>query len=563
MRYASSTKAPNKSAGRWLGLLAVGIASGTAVYAYPRIFKEEPVAPQHVDVEFETPRKQPTSKEDNRDLISPQHIQVKKSWEHPGVYAWGSNAGKVAAPDSNESVIKNPRRISYFDGQLLRDLKLDQKFGAAVTENGDLVQWGAGFSKTIASPIVTLKGKDLVKLSLSKDRVIALSSSGSVYSVPVAAADQESGEKPPSSSWIPFWSTPSAISYRTLKPENLGWDEKVTDISSGLEHCLLLTSKGRVFSAASSSEDFPSRGQLGIPGLSWATRPQEVPYDQPHEITTLRGVDVAQIAAGDFHSLVLDKLGGVFSFGDNSTGQLGFEPQPESPHINVPSPLSFNNLYSGTAMIPRVTSIAAGGLNSYFTVDAAKTTNRGNTADSQPRPGPANIVADTWACGEGLHGGLGTGKWTHISSEPTKVKALSNLSEFDEKRNQVVPIKLSSLSAGSTHACAVLGNETNTAASRQRSDNATNWGLDVVWWGGNEFYQLGTGKRNNISTPTYIGPLDGEEGDAKRAIKGDVNRFQLAPRTTVRLGEGGKGRKASVEQRVECGRYVTAVYSAT
>lgn len=548
-RYASSTREPRRSKGRLLGLLAVGVASGVAVFAYPYLTQQGPIGPQQAKVEFERPRKRPVSKEDNREQISSQHSQVKKSWENPGVYAWGSNTGKVVAPDSNETVIKTPRRIPYFDGRILRDLRLDENFGAAVTENGDLVQWGAGFSKTRMSPTVTLKGKDLVKISLSRDRVLALSSSGSVYSVPVAAADQDSGEKPLSSSWVPFWSNASSISYRVLKPKNLGWREKVIDISSGLEHCLLLTSKGRVFAAASSTEGFPSRGQMGVPGLSWTTRPRQDAYDQPHELDTLN--NVAQIATGDFHSVVLDKQGRIFSFGDNAVGQLGFEPEPEAPHVDAPSPVSFSKLYSGSKLLPRVTSIAAGGSNSYFTVDATKTPSQGS---GLPRE-PSNIVADTWACGEGIHGSLGTGKWTHISSQPTKIKALSGLSEFDEKRNTLVPIGLSRLSVGSTHACAVLGNATSTATSRQSSGNDTNWGFDVLWWGGNDRYQLGTGKKNNVSTPIYIGALGGEAGDA--------SRLQIAPRTTTRLGEGGKGRTATLEQRVECGRYATAVYSAT
>jgi hypothetical protein len=40
------------------------------------------------------------------------------------------------------------------------------------------------------------------------------------------------------------------------------------------------------------------------------------------------------------------------------------------------------------------------------------------------------------------------------------------------------------------------------------------------------------------------------------------SRLQITPRKTVCLGEGGSGRKTSVEQRVECGRYVTAIYSS-
>jgi alpha-tubulin suppressor-like RCC1 family protein len=531
------------------------------VVAYPILYPAEPPpAPKRAELEFEKPRKQTASKEENRDSVSSQHVQVKKSWENPGVYAWGSNTGKVAAPESNEAVIKTPRRIPYFDGQILRDLKMDKNFGAAVTEKGDLVQWGAGFSKEKPEPAITLAGKDLLKVSLSRDRIIALSSSGSVYSIPVARSDQESGEKQSvSSSWLPFWSSVSPISYRTLQPD-LKAGERVTDIKSGLEHCLLLTSKGRVFASASSSEGYPTRGQLGVPGLTWATRPPG-PYDAPHELGTLKGFDVKEIAAGDYHSMVLDKEGRLFGFGDNSTGQLGLEPQSEAPFIDAPSLVPVNTLYKGTGQTPQITSIAAGGSNSFFTVDATK---RPAADGSKPtdivRAGnTAPVTADTWACGEGIYGSLGTGRWTHVSEAPTKIKALSNLREFDEKSNKVVPIRLSRLSVGSTHAAAVMDNVTEVSAKTNGSEHDTNYGADVLWWGGNEHYQLGTGKRNNVANPVYIAPLD---GTAVKGLKGGEHRFQIAPRTTVRLGRGGQGRKAVVEQRVECGRYVSAVYSA-
>jgi hypothetical protein len=52
------------------------------------------------------------------------------------VYAWGSNSGRVVAPDLDVLNIKAPRRIPYFDGKLLRDLKLDRDFGATVTSMG-------------------------------------------------------------------------------------------------------------------------------------------------------------------------------------------------------------------------------------------------------------------------------------------------------------------------------------------------------------------------------------------------------------------------------------------
>ena len=517
--------------------------------AYAEAPSDEP------EIIIEKPKKKKgASKEQNRDLISSQHLQVKKSWENPGVYIWGSNTGKVAAPNSNDVYVKSPRRIPFFDDILLRDIKLDRNFGAAVLENGDLVQWGKGYSEDVEEPTVTLRGKDLKEIAISRDRVIGISKDGAIYSIPVAKKDQADGIKPSESSWIPFWNGKSNISYRTLKPDKMGYREKVTAISGGLEHVLLLTSNGRVFSAASGTEDFPSRGQLGVPGVSWTTRP-EGRYDMCHEITTLRGFEIIKIATGDHHSMVLDKEGRVFSFGDNSSGQLGFDYSSESPHIDAPSLLPISKLYQGTGQTPKITSIAAGGVNSFLTVDATRVAGPGeNTSDVRTL---GRVVADTWACGRGLVGTLGNGRWTHMQGTPTKIPALSGLFEYDEKKRAAIPIRMRDITVGSTHAAATMDNVTYLDASEKSNENDTNWGADVVWWGGNEFYQLGTGKRNNVATPIYIKPLD-MDAEIEVGRKGEQHRFHVTPRHTVKV-KGG--RKVSMEQRIECGRNVTAVYS--
>jgi alpha-tubulin suppressor-like RCC1 family protein len=538
--------------GRTAGILFSLTVGGGFLYAlgYPRNLYAE-VIPAPAEVKFEEPRRKASSREENRDLISSQHLQVKKSWENPGVYCWGSNSGKLIY-DSDEPNIKLPRRLPYFDGKLLRDLKLDRNFGAVITENGDLLQWGTGYSTETLEPTATLRGKDLVKLAISRDRIIALASGGEVYSIPASQADQNEGPKPSENSWIPFWKGRSRISYRKIHPSNLSWGEKVLDISSGLEHCLLLTSRGRVFSAASATEDFPTKGQLGVSGLTWTTRP-EGPHDQPHEITTLRGFEIVKIAAGDYHSLTVDNQGRVFAFGDNSLGQLGFDYNPEAPTVDAPSLLAIDRLYKGTNMVPRVTNVAAGGVNSFFTVDATRVAGQ---REDDPR-GLGRITADTWSCGQGIWGGLGTGRWTHVQGTPTKIKALSGLFEYDEIKNAVVPIRLAHLSVGSTHMSAVMSNISHVGATDRSSENDTNWGADVLWWGGNEFYQLGTGKRNNVSNPVYIAPMD-VEADKEKGRR-EEHRFQITPRKNIRFN----GRSVSVEQRIECGRGVTAVYSGT
>jgi len=526
---------------------------------FREVHAEEP--PQEQELTFEAPRRKPVSEEDNRNMISSQHLQVQKSWENPGVYLWGSNSGKVVAPDSSESFIKTPLRMPFFDGKLLRDIKVDRTFAAAIDEKGDLLQWGAAFSKEAIQPTKTLQGKNLASLALSRDRIIALSASGDVYSIPVSQQEQKNGPKPATGSWIPFWSPSDSMSYRVRTPQDLGWNERVTAISSGLEHALMLTSSGRVFSFASGTQDFPQRGQLGVPGLTWETRPAGA-FDKPHEITTLKGFPIQHIATGDFHSLVSDASGRAFAFGDNSAGQLGFEFNPEAMFVDAPSLLPTQKLYAGTAQQASVTNVFAGGNTSFLTIEAVKPVV--SARDS------TRVQADTWAFGFGLTGQLGNGRWVHNQATPVKIPTFSGLYEFDENTNSVIPIKLAYMSIGGSHAAAVMDNVASVAVSgktKKLTENDTNWGRDILFWGNNEFYQIGTGKRNNAATPTYIQPLDqaAEQerassvlGWSKQQMEKGMHRFQITPKQKVKVN----GRSINLEQRVECGRGVTAVYSA-
>ncbi|CBF76551.1 RCC1 domain-containing protein [Aspergillus nidulans FGSC A4] len=537
--YASERETPESHppSSNWFKNSLGFAVTGTAVFlAYSYATRPD---------ESEFLKKLPKQSKPIEDL-SAEYVQKKASLKSPGLYIWGNNKYRVVDPESKESVIKTPRRLSYFDSNVLRDLKLGETSGAAIIENGDLVQWGKGYSETEFKPTKTLTGKNLISLSMSHDRIVALSSDGKVYSLPVSKHDQTSGKKAEEKSWLPFSSGKSSMSYRLIQPI-LKLGEKIVAISGGLEHVLLLTSSGRVFSAVSSTENFPSFGQLGVPGLTWATRPPG-PVDAPHEVKTPNGVKVAQIATGDYHSLLLTKNGNVLAFGDNSFGQLGLGFDPNSPFLDTPTPILMESLYRDSSRSPRATGVAAGGANSFFTVDVHQ------DGQGQGSKSPSKVISDIWTCGRGIWGALGNGKWTHLQDHPTLLKALSGLVEYDEATQRLLPIRLNDISVGTTHVAAVLDNQTRLNRSASSLEGADDAGLDVVWWGGNEHFQLGTGKRSNLSKPAHINvspetvSLDDKE----------LARLQIMPAYRGIVGD----RSVDMRQRVECGRHVSAIYTA-
>ena len=87
-RLRAAAASPVRQGPRTAGLLLSLTAGGVILYGigYPARLHAE-VIPAPAEVKFEQSRKAGTSREENRDLISSQHLQVKRSWENPGVYA--------------------------------------------------------------------------------------------------------------------------------------------------------------------------------------------------------------------------------------------------------------------------------------------------------------------------------------------------------------------------------------------------------------------------------------------------------------------------------------------
>ncbi|XP_069486625.1 probable E3 ubiquitin-protein ligase HERC6 [Ambystoma mexicanum] len=86
----------------------------------------------------------------------------------------------------------------------------------------------------------------------------------------------------------------------------------VIQVACGHFHSIALSRDGRVFSWGQNRD-----GQLGL-----AKKTDPLPNPQP--ITSLNGVPLAQISAGGSHSFALCHSGTVFAWGKNSAGQLGF-----------------------------------------------------------------------------------------------------------------------------------------------------------------------------------------------------------------------------------------------
>lgn len=352
-----------------------------------------------------------------------------------GVYLFGDNTNGLISKES-KPVIKEPCPVAYFNTKKVTSLAVSPVLAVASLHNGDVVQWTNPENQQIV-----LKRKNVSKLLVTPktSNVLALSKNGDIW----------------------FWGSESNPEKMKLA-EKLGWFEKVTDISCGVNHLAALTNKGRVltgFVNPKTSTDIDigeTYGQLGLASF---------PYFEPvkkESLNTLFPVKlltekVSQVACGQYHTLFLTNNKSMYGTGSNQHGQLMLPYTFKNMKQNVPVKLSEN-----------VGSVAAGAEVTVF-----------STADPS---------ASWFVAGDGQYGQFGTGSLSNCQITPLKIMKLDNHVEYNEDLHKVTRMAIDTWSIGATHIFARMNNA------------AEDW----FSWGSSEKGQLGTNKLSKLVYPTPV-----------------------------------------------------------
>jgi alpha-tubulin suppressor-like RCC1 family protein len=265
---------------------------------------------------------------------------------------------------------------------------------AAVTEKGEVVQWGTGFdeSPTSEEPRVTLSGCDVDSLACTAHKIFALTRSGAIYAFPSRYSPEPPTDTRP---WYGGFFGPPAPGVRLVKltPDvPLENGERFVSVDAGEHHVVARTDAGRAF-AVPVDANANTHGQLGLRKVELSdgrattlapdenlerrtlggrpasatppTSPQLLTFgDRPsqsqpptpapaspdvyqaerkgdgqapvvaedvnwddvacctrlHEIPALRGVRLAEIHAGDTHTVARTVEGRLLGWGNNSFG---------------------------------------------------------------------------------------------------------------------------------------------------------------------------------------------------------------------------------------------------
>jgi alpha-tubulin suppressor-like RCC1 family protein len=183
----------------------------------------------------------------------------------------------------------------------------------------------------------------------------------------------------------------TAYKYTPVQVTSLG--QRVAEISAGAWHSLFRTTTGEAWACGNNLYGQLGNGESG----------EETNQPMPVQVTSL-GQRVAEISAGESHSLFLTTAGEAYACGENWQGQLGNGGNGTMQAIPV----------QVTSLGQRVAEISAGGVHSLF-----RTT-----------------TGEAWACGSNFYGQLGTGD-TAYKYTPVQVTSLGQ--------------RVAEISAGASH----------------------------------------------------------------------------------------------------------------
>ncbi|GMK55481.1 hypothetical protein CspeluHIS016_0205370 [Cutaneotrichosporon spelunceum] len=420
---------------------------------------------------------------------------------------WGTNEYLTLSPDPTVRSLKRPTPMATLGATPLHDLVVHEKYGAAIDARGDVWMWGKGYDPS-GEIDRSLRGKKLRKLAAGPGKLFGLSKGGRLY---VVSADRsfQKGLAKKRGYWTKLTTRDPIVDFVELQAsEKFGWGEKWESIAVGTHHLLAVTNKGRTFSLPLSPSGNTHR-QLGTKQMipdEYTESPEKAlehgpplpPESDPRFATTLTqipalaGIKIDQVAASDRSSFVRTDEGRVLGFGANDYGQIGLG--SNSTVSTVPTPVEIvlaKGYPAGTSLW--CTNVTAGSATTMFTVERA-TTN-----------GPK--VYELLSCGNGQSGSLGTGSTSSACYVPTRIRALSGIQEYSEKLQAPIGLnihKVSISASPNTHVFAVL-DTISEADAKGLKDGL--FGRDVMVWGGNFEYQLGTGKKSASAVPQHMPSL--------------------------------------------------------
>ena len=272
----------------------------------------------------ETQRTTPVTVYTSGELNGKSITDVSAGWYHSlaldsdgKVYAWGDNTNGQLGDNSTtgSSVPVSVYTSGALNGKTITALAAGVDHSLVLDSNGKVYAWGdntygqLGDASNTDSEIPVavstsgvLSTKTITAIATGFFFSVALDSDGKVYTWGYNASGQLGNSSTTASNVAVEVNTGGVLSSKTI-----------TAIGAGNSHCLVLDNAGDIFSWGANND-----GQLGEGSYGPSSVPVTVDMTD-----VLSGKTINAIATGRYHSIALDSEGKVYTWGLNSSGNLG------------------------------------------------------------------------------------------------------------------------------------------------------------------------------------------------------------------------------------------------
>ena len=258
--------------------------------------------------------------------------------------------------------------------------------------------------------------------------------------------------------------------------------------------------------------------------------------DEPVEVTFPKGTIITQIAAGENHNVALDSNGNVWTWGRNNNYQIG------NTRASQYTPYKVSN-------IPKVIKISAGNNNTMVITENN----------------------ELYAWGLNAYGDLGLGTYTN-KVLPKKVKGIHDIIDISGGKSHYIALNRAGevfVTGSNLYGQLGIGNneigkinefqkieikdKIGTIEAGDISNIATTVDGYVYTWGGNTYSTLGTGDKENKNVPTKLKDVknirQASTGKTHTILRdGNNNVYVTGTNSNGQLGLGTTENKTTFEQ---------------
>ncbi|TFK55231.1 RCC1/BLIP-II [Heliocybe sulcata] len=323
-------------------------------------------------------------------------------------------------------------------------------------------QEGGNYAEITANESLPWRER-FVSISAGSDHLLALTSSGRVFTHPITKNANSHGQLGLRTFDIPSPSNSSPVSVELIPKALQDPYAKATPLSR----------------PTSVSAESPSLHNIDDQQIRWC--------DKLFEVPSLKGIAIDQVAAGKRSSFVKTTNGRVLGWGANEYGQIGLGKDVTLEAITKPTEVILWRSVPKDVQ-SKCIGITAGGDLTVFTVERTD--------------GSSMQTVDVLTCGNGQWGGIGNALYRSAQNEPARAKNVSGLIEFSEQTQNLQPIVPHAISISPSPAGHIV-----LALDTQNGPGGS--GRDLLLWGANYDWQLGNGKRSSLATPTRLTRPDG------------------------------------------------------